>query len=61
MAENRRAPTADVIDVFISVDIPNPRAFRASYEERVTANIAKRADRRIYAAGNALLCAREKL
>ncbi len=44
MAENRRPPTADVIDVFISIDIPNPRTFRARDEERLAANIAKCAD-----------------
>ena len=34
MTENRRSPTADVIDVFISVDVPNLRA----PSERATKN-----------------------
>ena len=57
MPENRRPQTAHVIDVFVSIDIPNPCAFPASNEKRVTADVAKRAHRRIYAAGDAFLCA----
>ena len=60
VTENRRAPAPDVIDVFVSIDIPNPRAVRALNEKRLTADIAKCAHRRINAAGNAFLRAREK-
>jgi len=55
MTEDRRAPTADVIDVFISIDIPNLRAFSARNEKRLTANIAKRTHWRVNARGNILL------
>src|SRR5882672_3909818 len=57
MPKNRRSPTPHVIDVFISIDIPNPRTFPARNEKRFAANIAQRAHRRIYAAGDSFLCA----
>jgi hypothetical protein len=55
VTENRRAPTADVIYVFIAIDVPNPRSFRALDEKRLAIDIPKRAHRRIHAAGDALL------
>ena len=55
MTENRRSPAADVIDVFISIDIPNFRAGGACDEKWLAIHIAKCADRRIDAAGNAFL------
>jgi hypothetical protein len=60
MPENRWSPTADVIDVFISIDVRNSCAFPARNEKWFAANIAKRAYWRIYAAGNALLRAGEE-
>src|SRR5262245_56900202 len=57
MSQNRRSPTAHVIDVFISIHIPDPSALPAIDEERFAAYVAKCAHRRIYAAGNAFLCA----
>jgi hypothetical protein len=57
MPKNRRSPTAHVIDVFISIDVPNPRTCAARNEKRFTANIAKSAHWRIYATGDAFLCA----
>jgi hypothetical protein len=41
--------TADIIDVFIAIDVPDPGAFRAFDEEWFSADVAKRA-RRVYAA-----------
>src|SRR4029450_1683548 len=61
MPENRRPPTADVIDILICIYIPDPDPFSARDEKRLTLNIAKRAHRRIYAAGDAFLRAVEKL
>ena len=52
MAKNRRATRADVINVFISIDVKNLRAFGFVDEERLPANSAKRAHGRIDAAGN---------
>src|ERR1051325_1649969 len=57
MPENRRSPTADVIDIFISIHIPYPRAFPASDEEWVATNVPKRAHRRIDAPRDMFLCA----
>ena len=59
MTENGRAPAADVIDVFVAIDIPDVRALGAFDKKRFAADAAKRAHRRIHAAGNAL-CARRK-
>src|SRR5215211_7464413 len=53
MPKNCRSPTAHVIDVFTSIDVPDPCIFPTSNEQRITANIAKGAHRRIYAAGDA--------
>src|ERR1700738_4056475 len=41
VTENRRSSTADIVDVFISIDIVDARAFRALNEERLAADIAK--------------------
>src|SRR2546423_2159014 len=61
VTKNRRTPAADVIDEFLSVDVPNFRTGRALNEKRFAANIAKRADRRINATGNMFLRASEQL
>src|SRR5438552_11306986 len=61
VTENRRPPAADVVDVFISIDISNLRAFYALDEKRCAADIAKRAHRGVYSAGNSLARSREKL
>ena len=52
--EDRRAPGADVIDVFVAVDVPNPGALRAVDEERLAAEAAEGAHGGIHAAGDAL-------
>ena len=51
MAENGRPPGADVINVFVAIHVPDARAFRALDEKRLAADVAKRADGRIHAAG----------
>jgi hypothetical protein len=61
MAENRRSPTAYVIDVFIPVDVPDPRTFPTCNEKWLAANIPKSAHRGIHAAGDAFLCALEQV
>ena len=58
--EDRRAPGADVIDVFIAIDVPDPCALRALDEERLAAETAKGAHRRIDAAGDALQAAAKR-
>ena len=60
MPENRRSPAADVIDVFVAIDVPNTGAFRALDEKRFAAHGTKCAHRRIHAAGNSPSRAREK-
>src|SRR5437588_10681920 len=55
VTENSWTPTADVVDVFVSIDIPNVRAGSALNEKRLAADIAERTHRRINAAGNAFL------
>ena len=52
VAENRRPPGADVINVFVAVHVPDVRAFGLVDEKRLAADGAKRAHRRIDAAGN---------
>src|SRR5436305_11465883 len=47
MPKNRRSPTAHVINVLIFIHVPDPCAFPASDEKRLTANIAKGTHRRI--------------
>src|SRR5437763_2639726 len=60
VSKNRRAPAADVINVFLSVDIPDPRAGCALHKKGRAADIPKRADRRIHTARDALLRGRKK-
>ncbi|MEY2547418.1 MAG: hypothetical protein QOG48_2535, partial [Verrucomicrobiota bacterium] len=60
VTENGRAPAPDVIDVFIPIDVPDARAFCAIDEEWFAADVAKRADGRVHAAGNYLLRSGEK-
>jgi len=51
VAEDERAPGADVVDIFVAVGVPNVRALAAHDVERVAAYTAESADRRIYAPG----------
>src|SRR5437764_4205406 len=44
VTKNRRTPAPDVIDVFLSVDVPNFRSGSALDKKWFAANIAKRAD-----------------
>ena len=50
VTEDRRAPGPDVVDVFISIDVPDPRAFCALDKERFSLQAAKSAHGRIHAA-----------
>jgi hypothetical protein len=52
MAENGRSPGADVVDVIVAIDIEHPRALGSVHEKRLAADRAKRAHRRVHAAGN---------
>ena len=61
MTENRRTPAADVVDVFFSIDIPDPRACSALDEKWFAADIAKRTDRRIDAAGSVAFGREQKI
>ena len=58
--EKRRSPAADKIDVLVSIDIPNSRTLSASDKEWFGPNVAKRADRRVHAAGDMFLSAMEQ-
>ena len=55
VAQNQRAPGADVVDVAIAVGVPDVRALAADEERRVAADRTEGADRRIHSAGNELL------
>src|SRR4029434_7668121 len=55
MTQNRRSPTADIIDVFISIEVPNPGAFRTFDEKWFGADMTKCAHGRVYAPRNAFL------
>jgi hypothetical protein len=61
MPEDCRAPCADIIDVFLPIDVPNARAFRTIDEERFAANGSKGAHRRVDAAGNHSLRERKQI
>src|SRR5260370_6366590 len=56
VTENRGTPTPDVVDIFVSIDVPNCRAGCALDEERFAADVTERAHWRINASRNALLC-----
>src|SRR2546421_10460737 len=55
VAKNRRTPTPDVVEIFLSIDIPNFRSGSALGEKMLAADIAERAHRRIDASRNAPL------
>src|SRR4029077_16108632 len=55
VTENVRPPAADVVDIFLSVDIPNPGASGPLDEKWFATNIAKRAHRRIDSGRNSHL------
>src|SRR5438128_12576836 len=61
MSQNRRAPTADIVDIFVPIDIPNFSATRTFDEKRFSSNVSKCAHGRVYAARNAFLRCGEKL
>src|SRR5450759_2984858 len=54
VAENERTPREDVVDVFVAVDIPDPRASAFGDEERLAANPAKCTNGRAHATGKEL-------
>jgi hypothetical protein len=52
VSKNRRPPGADVIKQLIAVHVPDARPARAVHKKRLAAHRAKRAHRRVHAAGN---------
>src|SRR5947209_19073382 len=52
MAEDRRTPRADVVDVFPTVDVPDPRTGRALDEKWLASYAAEGAHWRIHASRN---------
>src|SRR5438132_1572496 len=52
VSQNGRPPGADVIDVLVAVHIPDAGTFGPVNEERLAANAAKCAHRRIHASRN---------
>ena len=61
VAEDHRAPGADIVDVAVAVDIEQVRPVRALDEERLAAHRLERAHRRIDAAGHQRLGAGEQV
>src|ERR1051326_219466 len=53
MAEDGRPPGADIIHVFVTVHVPDARAFGFVYEKRLAADRAKRAPGRVHPPGEA--------
>ena len=60
MADDGRAPGADVVDVALVVGIPEVRALGALDEARRAADGTEGTHRRVHATGRALLCACEQ-
>jgi len=52
VTEDGRSPGAHIINIFVAIDVPHARAFGLMDEERLSAHGAKRAHRRIHAAGD---------
>jgi hypothetical protein len=61
VADDHRAPGADVVDVALAVGVPHIGALGAGDEARRAAHRTEGADGRVDAAGNGLLGAIEKL
>ena len=59
MPADHRTPGAHIIDIRVSIDVENLRAFAAFDEQRRSAHASKCAHRRIDAAGNSRLRARK--
>jgi hypothetical protein len=55
MAEQQRSPGADVIDVFVAIDIEDVRPLAAGDEHRLATDTAEGAHRGVDAAGDDLL------
>ena len=49
VAEHERAPRQHVVDVLVAIDVPDARAFAARHDERLAADAAERAHRRVHA------------
>ena len=60
MAEDQRAPRADVVDVAIAVDVVEIGRFAALEKDRLAADAAERAGRTIDAAGDEILSTSER-
>ena len=61
VADDRRAPRADVIDIALAVGVPQIRALAAHEKPRRSADRAKSPHGRIDAGRNRSLCTREKV
>ena len=61
MPEDGRAPTANVIDQFNTIDCPDMRALGAVDKKGFAANRTKCTHRRIHAAWNPRACACEQV
>src|SRR6202035_3559778 len=57
MAQNKRAPGADVIDIFVAVGVPNVRTLAPDDVNRITPNAPKGTHRRVHASGDKLFSA----
>jgi hypothetical protein len=60
MPENQRAPRADVVDVFITIGVPDVGTIAAFDEAGLSADRTECPNRRIHASGNDLLSSVEK-
>src|SRR5438132_1287375 len=61
MSQNCRSPRADVVQIFVSIHVPYPRAFRPVDEEWLSSDSAKGAHRRIDSARNIFQSVGKKL
>src|SRR6185312_13808195 len=61
VAGDERPPRADVVDVLVAVDVEEIRPLAAREEDRLAADAAEGAHRRVHAAGDVLLGALEEL
>jgi hypothetical protein len=57
VAENRRAPSSDKVDVFPTIDVGNAASLGLVNEKRLSSDTAKSPDRRVYTPDEAPLSA----
>ena len=61
MAQKKRAPGTDVVDIAVPIDVRHPSAFTFGDETRRAADPTERPNGRVHAAGRHLLSASEEL